>query len=129
MKRLINVDALLKELQAKFDRAEKDAYFTGSRDINVSWNTAICAIKQAPIVEAIPLDKPFLKMRYGDYVIYNKEWLLNHLQMEWNILQFKEFQPAIPIEWIRQWYKSRDYLSEGKTAICRMIWDWEKENG
>lgn len=35
---------------------------------------------------------------------------------------------AIPVEWIRQWYKSREYLTEGKTAICRMIWDWEKEN-
>ncbi len=35
---------------------------------------------------------------------------------------------AIPVEWIRQWYKSREYLTEGKTAICRMIWDWDKEN-
>ena len=34
---------------------------------------------------------------------------------------------AIPIEWVREWYKSRDYLTEGKTAICRMIWDWQVE--
>lgn len=53
MTRLIDADALLKELQAKFDRAERDAKFTGSRDINVSWNDAICAIKQAKTVEAI----------------------------------------------------------------------------
>lgn len=35
---------------------------------------------------------------------------------------------AIPIEWIRQWYKSHDYLTEGKTAICRMIWEWQRLN-
>lgn len=56
MARLINVDALLNELQTKFDRAERDAEFTGSRVIKVSWNDAICAIKQAEIVEAISIE-------------------------------------------------------------------------
>ena len=72
MEKLISVDALLKELQAKFDRAEMDAKFTGSRDINVSWNDAICAIKQAKTVEAIP--KEWIKkwMRKSENT-YNRE--------------------------------------------------------
>ena len=82
-------------------------------------------IDQAQTVNAIPIDKPFLKMRYGDYVVYNKKWLVNHLQTEWNILQGKEYQPSIPIEWIERklaehWYVDYD--------IREMLDDWEKEN-
>lgn len=72
-------------------------------------------------VKAIPIDKPFLKMRYGDYVVYNKKWLVNHLQTEWNILQGKEYQPSIPIEWIKEHY---GWL----TMAGEIIKDWEKEN-
>lgn len=83
-------------------------------------------IENAPTVEAIPIDKPFLKMRYGDYVVYNKKWLVDHLQTEWNILQGKEYQPSIPIEWIERklaehWYVDYD--------IRELLEDWEKENG
>ena len=94
-----------------------------------------------PTVEAISIDKPFLKMRYGDYVIYNKKWLVNHLQTEWNILQGKEYQPAIPVEWIEQWVDQKTgtkvgdeigYLEEDKKMLIGFIYwllgDWEKEN-
>ena len=74
---------------------------------------------------AIPIDKPFLKMRYGDYVVYNKKWLVDHLQTEWNILQGNEYQPSIPVEWLERklaehWYVDYD--------IREMLDDWEKEN-
>ena len=74
---------------------------------------------------AIPVDKPFLKMRYGNYVVYDKKWLVNHLQTEWSILQGKEYQPSIPIEWIERklaehWYVDYD--------IRELLNDWEKEN-
>lgn len=76
-------------------------------------------------VKAIPIDKPFLKMRYGDYVVYNKKWLVDHLQTEWTILQGKEYQPSIPIEWIERklaehWYVDYD--------VRELLDDWEKEN-
>lgn len=75
---------------------------------------------------AIPIDKPFLKMRYGDYVVYNKKWLVDHLQTEWNILQGKEYQPSIPIEWIEEW-GWKNGMSESM-SLRVMIDDWEKEN-
>lgn len=88
-----------------------------------------------PFVEAIPIDKPFLKMRYGDYVVYNKKWLVDHLQTEWNILQGKEYQPAIPVEWMKKWHEEEDRrLGDGWTHVehphsfSRMVADWEKEN-
>lgn len=82
-------------------------------------------ILEAPTVKAIPIDRPFLKTRYGDYVVYNKKWLVDHLQTEWNILQGKEYQPSIPIEWIERklaehWYVDYD--------IRELLEDWEKEN-
>ena len=78
-------------------------------------------------VKAISLDKPFCKMVYGDYVVYNKKWLVNHLQTEWNILQGKEYKPAIPVEWIRNYVSI--WISEPyKNFVLNMITKWEKEN-
>lgn len=79
---------------------------------------------------AIPIDKPFLKMRYGNYVVYNKKWLVNHLQTEWSILQGKEYQPSIPIEWIKKWVeKCNWHYTDLPRIIETMLEDWEKENG
>lgn len=86
------------------------------------------AILNAPTVKAIPLDKPFCKMVYGDYVVYNKKWLVNHLQTEWNILQGKEYKPAIPVEWIRKWVKNWKPYTNVKSDVFYMLEDWEKEN-
>ena len=80
----------------------------------------------AETVNAIPLDKPFCKMVYGDYVVYNKKWLVNHLQTEWNILQGKEYKPAIPVEWIEKWVITK-FVGAGR-VIDSMLEDWEKEN-
>ena len=88
-----------------------------------------CCNTSKPTVEAIPIDKPFLKMRYGDYVVYNKKWLVNHLQTEWNILQGKEYQPSIPIEWILKWAcEFIDPNSEGYKMAMELVHDWRKEN-
>ena len=65
-------------------------------------------IESQPVVDAIPVDKPFLKMRYGDYVVYNKKWLIDHLQTEWDILQGKEYQPSIPVEWLKKWEEENE---------------------
>lgn len=87
-------------------------------------------LDNAPTVKAIPIDKPFLKMRYGDYVVYNKKWLVDHLQTEWNILQGKEYQPSIPIEWIKK--KSLEFLMNRNfrwaTDFQEVIDMWKVEN-
>lgn len=86
-------------------------------------------IEMAEEIKAIPIDKPFLKMRYGDYVVYNKKWLVNHLQTEWNVLQGKEYKPAIPVEWILKWACGFiDPNSEGYKMAMELVHDWEKEN-
>lgn len=79
-------------------------------------------LRAIPYVKAIPIDKPFLKMRYGDYVVYNKKWLINHLQTEWNILQGKEYQPSIPIEFLDKWF------GNNYNAFTDLMMAWEKEN-
>lgn len=79
-------------------------------------------IEMAEEVKAIPLDKPFCKMVYGDYVCYNRNWLMKHLPMELDILKGK----AIPIEWIEEW-GWKNGMSESM-SLRVMIEDWEKEN-
>lgn len=89
---------------------------------NGIWYCLLDEIKSQPTVKAIPLDKPFCKMVYGDYVCYNRKWLMKHLQMEIDILQGK----AIPIEWIEEW-GWKNGMSESM-SLRVMIDDWEKEN-
>lgn len=88
-------------------------------------------IEEQPEVKAIPLDKPFCKMVYGDYVVYNKKWLVNQLQTEWNILQGKEYKPAIPVEWIDGYIKRRANdvnIYAEILFISDMVKEWEAEN-
>lgn len=46
-------------------------------------------IGSQPVVDAIPLDKPFLKMRYKGYTVYNTEWLKEHIDMEYKLIKGK----------------------------------------
>ena len=48
--RLIDADALINALQELLDRRREDAEYTGFRGAVVSWDDAICYIKDAPIV-------------------------------------------------------------------------------
>lgn len=123
--RLIDKDRLLKGTNHYWLEMEK---FGDIEMIDVRF------IEMAEEIKAIPIDKPFLKMRYGDYVLYNKKWLVDHLQTEWNILQGKEYQPSIPVEWIKKWletciprydYDRMTYIAD----VYEMLEDWEKENG
>ena len=110
--RLINADKL-KRVYAQSPSAPLPSFVRGSE------------IDNAPTVEAIPLDKPFCKMVYGDYVCYNRNWLMKHLPMELDILKGK----AIPIEWIEKYAKrTSKKCCHCATAIWEMLEDWEKEN-
>ena len=87
-------------------------------------------LDNAPTVKAILIDKPFLKTRYGDYVVYNKKWLVDHLQTEWSILQGKEYQPSIPIEWLRE-LQVRYLKADCNMSVCvvnEILNLWQKEN-
>ena len=48
--RLIDADALINALQELFDRRNKNAEYTGFRGASVSWNDAICYLKDAPTI-------------------------------------------------------------------------------
>lgn len=131
--RLIDADKL--ELKHFVQRVtEQPISYEGTQPIYANYDIIDYDVDNAPTVNAIPIDKPFLKMRYGDYVVYNKKWLVNHLQTEWNILQGKEYQPSIPIEWIKKWCNeehNRKSLEERllkRYGVITMLEDWEKEN-
>ena len=88
--RLAHKRDVLHTIEKMYNRtSEKEDY----RDLLIE------CVKDLPEPEAIPIDTPFCKMVYGKYVVYDREWLKKHLQMEWNILNSKEYVPAIPIEW------------------------------
>ena len=72
MARLIDAERLLKELQTKFDRAERDAEFTGNREIRIGWDDAICAIKQADTVDAEPVRHGRWIMKSDPYGFFDK---------------------------------------------------------
>ena len=85
-----------------------------------------------PTVDAIPIDKPFLKMKYKGYTVYKTEWLKEHIEMEYRVIKgISESKPeAIPIEWIEEYcYENWVEYSSPHDAIRRMLEDWRKENG
>lgn len=50
--RLTDVDILIARLQKFYDKKAREAKYTGSQVINVTWNDAICYIKSAPIIDS-----------------------------------------------------------------------------
>ena len=78
----------------------------GEREVFVnSWIPAT-AIWKAPTVEAIPIDKPFLKMKYKGYTVYKTEWLKEHIEMEYRVIKgiSETKAEAIPVrhgKWVK----------------------------
>ena len=86
-----------------------------------------------PIVEAIPIDKPFLKMKYKGYTVYKTEWLKEHIEMEYRVIKgiSESKAEAIPVEWIKETIKLAENVQHSKYAehLRILLEDWEKENG
>lgn len=122
--RLIDADKL--QIKHFVQRGDQPIGYEGTQPLYDYTDLIAYDVDNAPTVKAIPLDKPFCKMVYGDYVVYNKKWLVNHLQTEWNILQGKEYKPAIPVEWIEKWVITK-FVGAGR-VIDSMLEDWGKEN-
>jgi len=94
---------------------------------NGIWYCLLDEIKSQPTVKAIPLDKPFCKIVYGDYVCYNRNWLMKHLPMEVDILQGKAAD-AIPVEFIEKKIAEYNDWNEDVEPLLKLIEDWRKEN-
>ena len=146
--RLIDADKLMLSLadwklqESPISTYPKPKEFTADDMQRMIWRTirdCESAVEEQPTLKAIHIDKPFLKMRYDDYVVYNKKWLVNHLQTEWSILQGKEYQPSIPVEWIKKQkvdFQNEDYpfnycrgFQDGyNDCIDYLVSEWEEEN-
>ena len=84
-------------------------------------------VDMADTVKAIPLDKRFCKMVYGNYVCYNRNWLMKHLPMEVDMLQGKAAD-AIPVEFIEKKIAEYNDWNEDVEPLLKLIEDWRKEN-
>ncbi len=92
-------------------------------------------IDKRPTVEAIPIDKPFLKMKYKGYTVYKTEWLKEHIDMEYHVIKgdSETKAEAIPIEWMKSWAMKnwvKTKRCEFDIIVSKLIDDWlEAENG
>ena len=107
--------------------ADKVDFFDYIEPYELPW--AEKCLADMPTVEAIPLEEGTCKKVTKDYVVYNRQWLKEHLQQEWDIINGKEYVPAIPVEWIEEYCAENwvEYSSQND-AIRRMVEDWGKEN-
>lgn len=107
---------------------------------NISPTYIRALIDSQQTVEAIPIDKPFLKMKYKGYTAYKTEWLKEHIEMEYRVIKgiSESKAEAIPIEWLENFINKlpRDNSTDGMSwtslerwGIKMAISEWEKENG
>lgn len=91
---------------------------------NISPTYIRALIDSQQTVEAIPIDKPFLKMKYKGYTVYKTEWLKEHIEMEYRVIKgiSESEAEAIPIEWLKKQVK------EGWYDIIEIMDHWELEN-
>lgn len=115
----------------------KDKYAHTHLYSNGEINELLEFVKQQ-LEDSIPFDKPFLKMRYGKYVVYDYEWLKSHIGMEYDLITKAwdiEQADAIPIEWIKEYASNKSandnmdcYWSFWEEDILEMIERWKKVN-
>ena len=117
------------------DKLEPNCIYTSTlekADTVYQYSYSEQQIEKAPTVEAIPVDKPFLKMKYKGYTVYKTEWLKEHIEMEYRVIKgiSESKAEAIPIEWIEEYCAENwvEYSSQ-HGAIRRMLEDWREENG
>ena len=116
--RLIDADKL--KIKHFVQRGDQPIGYEGTQPVYEYTDLIAYDVDNAPTVKAIPLDKPICKAVYGDYVCYNRNWLMKHLPMELDILQGK----AIPIEWLKRYEITKGQEVRLQDAIN----EWEKEN-
>ncbi len=121
MVRLIDADALAKFIDY--------GHLNNPNDKLYSENDIREMIDMMPTIEAVPLDGSFLKLSKDGYVIFQREWLYDHLEQEFDILRRASGRPtveAIPVDQIRKDIerrraKGQHLLAEAMEAILQ-IW-------
>lgn len=66
--------------------------------------------------DALLRDETIIKSQVGNYIIYNRKWLLKHLDEEYDLLKGARDNPGIPItsftkEDFANWMKQIDKLT------------------
>ena len=82
-------------------------------------------IREQPTIEdAVPLDGSFLKMSKGSYVIYQREWLYEHLEQEFNILKSASGKPTADAEPVRHGKWANDAMGVLRCSECNAQAPW-----
>ena len=82
--RLIDADALMKTLESVYWAKENESKYTGNREIAVTWDDAIVAIKSAPTIEP---------ERKGKWI---HEYLASTAGGSYPVIRCSECQGALP---------------------------------
>jgi hypothetical protein len=99
--RLIDADALKTALYYDVSKGTYGEFMDGS-EVSFTDREILKLIDQQPTIEdAVPLDGSFLKMSKGGYVIYQRKWLYEHLEQEFNILKSASGKPTVDAEPMR----------------------------
>lgn len=114
MVRLIDADALANYIDF--------GHLINPNEKSYSENDIRKMIDMMPTIEAVPLDGSFLKLSKDGYVIFQREWLYDHLEQEFDILRRASGRPtveAIPVDQIRQEIQSR--RSKGQHLVAEAM--------
>jgi len=84
----------------------------------------VYSIDEQPTVDAVPLDGSFLKMSKGSYVIYQREWLYEHLEQEFDILRSASGKPTIDAEPVRHGKWKNDCMGVLRCSECNAQAPW-----
>jgi hypothetical protein len=117
MNRLIDADALDAKAQKLWERNEIT---------NGEWLLIRQLLSEQPTIDAVPLDGSFLKMSKGGYVIYQRKWLYEHLEQEFNILKSASGKPTIDAEPVRH-AKLLNAHPYGECSNCGYLIDIREE--
>ena len=116
MTRLIDADALKEYIDCGHLRNPCEVCFSELDVVNL--------IDAQPTVDAVPLDGSFLKMSKGGYVIYQRKWLYEHLEQEFNILKSASGKPTADAEPVRHGKWANDAMGVLRCSECNAQAPW-----
>jgi len=115
MTRLIDADVTQRQaFEENFDGKISDGQLFA-----VNW-----LIERAQTIDAVPLDGSFLKMSKGGYVIYQRKWLYEHLEQEFNILKSASGKLTIDAEPVRHGKWANDAMGVLRCSECGAQAPW-----
>ena len=126
--RLIDVDTLLNELELFFIRKEKEAYYIGERGPRITWNDAICFIKDAPIIEGCGTKWiPCSERLPEDNVPVNITWVNRKPEYYYKHIKDVPFT-ATGVFFQEKWYWYSSTIEDYLAEYGRAEWDEIEES-